>query len=109
MPDPYVQGPLIMQTPAAAALAEIFVAAAQDLWDAACEEETPAMWENGRLAASRVLAVCHRGEGELARRRQRLKGSPPEPGTLLPLPGTLSAAPGGSYLPGLTPLSADPG
>lgn len=53
-----VQGPLISQSPAAARLAEVFISAAEQLWDAAALDDPAQMWEDGRRAASRVLAVC---------------------------------------------------
>ncbi len=83
-----VQGPMVMQTPEAAALAEVLVAASERLWDAATEVEAGPMWDEARKQASWVLAVCHRTEGELAGRRRRAPPSTdnPEPGTSLPIP-----------------------
>jgi hypothetical protein len=96
-----------MQTPQAAALAEVFVKAAERLWDAACEEETPAMWETGREIASWVLAVCHRGLGEKAAKRTR------QAVATMPAPQTpsddMTSAPGASYLPGMRPALEDVG
>jgi hypothetical protein len=58
-PPPYhVQGPLICQPAAAARLACILVAAAEALWDASTLDDPAQMYEDARLAASRVLAAC---------------------------------------------------
>ena len=104
-----VQGPLIMQTPQAAALAEVMVKAAERLWDAACEEETPQMWETGREIASWVLSVCHRAEGETARRRARnTVANMPAPSTAL-WESSATGTDGQTMLPGLAPAHADPG
>ena len=104
-----VQGPMVMQTPEAAALAEVLCAAAERLWDAATEVESGPMWEEARRHASWVLAVCHRAEGELARRRCR---EPLGRSTAVPAPPSPSASQPlqQAALPGLEAQSlADPG
>lgn len=62
---PQVLGPLVHQTPPAALLATILCNAAEDLWDAACHEDTPQMWEDARRIASRVLAACPAGQARV--------------------------------------------
>ena len=53
-----VRGPLVEQSPQAARLATILHNAAQELWDAATEEDAAYMWEQARAIASRILAAC---------------------------------------------------
>lgn len=107
-----VQGPLVMQTPNAAALAEVLVKAAERFWDAATEQDTPQMWETGREIASWVLSVCHRAEGETARKRSRQSLATPAPPPPAPQTMTDLGLPAGGpvFLPGLQPAPmADPG
>lgn len=53
-----VRGPLVLQPEPAARLANILHNAAQELWDAATEQDTAYMWEQARAVASRILASC---------------------------------------------------
>ena len=50
-----VRGPLVPQTPEAAALAEHLHNAAMELWDAATLQDTGDMWEHARLIARHIL------------------------------------------------------
>lgn len=51
-------GPLVRQPAPAARLAHILTNAADDLYDAATNQDPAEMWEQARAAASRVLACC---------------------------------------------------
>ncbi len=53
-----VQGPLVPQSAPAARLAAILTHAAEELWDAATQEDRAQMWEDARAIASRILAAC---------------------------------------------------
>ena len=57
-PIRHVQGALVEQTPAAALLSNSIVRAAEELWDAAVCEDAAQMYEEVRIVASRLLALC---------------------------------------------------
>lgn len=60
-----IQGPLVKQPIVSARLASAYVSAAEALWDAATCEDIAEMWDQGRRAASWVLAACERSEDAL--------------------------------------------